>query len=157
MKCAVCDKEFELKEGSKRKTCCSHCAWKLGKITKKTRRKKKKRVTSYRGVFHGVKCDSRWELAVLIYCLDHKMKIKRCEKVFSYMVRGKEHKYYPDFIIGQKVIEVKGKFRKNLKAKLCSVKEAGFDVWLIDKETIQPYLEYCYNKYKTERLEKLYD
>ena len=27
----------------------------------------------------------------------------------------------------------------------------------IDKDKIKPYLEYCYNKYKTERLEKLYD
>lgn len=155
MKCSVCGKEFKSKTG--RKTCSPHCAWLLGKRTKRLNRKRKKRVGCYKGTYKGIKCDSRWELAFLIYCLDKHKPIKRCDKVFEYIVKGKLHKYYPDFIIGKVVIEVKGKFRKNLKYKLDSVKKAGFRVLLVDKTKIQKYLEYCYKKYKTEELQKLYD
>ena len=155
MRCIICGKEFTTH--TKRKTCSSHCAWLLGKRTKRKNRKLKKRVGCYKGTYKGIKCDSRWELAFLIYCLDKRKPIQRCNEVFSYTVRGKEHKYYPDFIIKKTIIEVKGKYRKNLRYKLESVQKAGFKILLIDKDKIQPYLEYCYKKYKTERLEKLYD
>lgn len=153
MRCVICGKYFESK--TKRKTCCSKCAWILSKKTKAKNRKKK--ITSYRGTYKGIKCDSRWELAFLIYCLDKKKPIQRCNEIFSYNVRGKEHKYHPDFIIKKTIVEVKGKFRKNLKYKLDAVVKAGYKVILIDKDKIQKYLNYCYKKYKTERLEKLYD
>ena len=113
MRCVICGKEFISK--TKRKTCSSHCAWLLGKRTKKKNRKLKKRVRCYKGTYHGIKCDSRWELAFLLYCLCKKKPIQRCNLVFEYTVRGKTHKYYPDFQIGKTVYEIKGKYRKNLK------------------------------------------
>lgn len=155
MECPICHKYFEAK--TKRKTCSPPCAWILGKRTKKKNRKLRKRVHCYKGTFKGIKCDSRWELAFLIYCLDKKKPIQRCNETFSYVVRGKQHTYYPDFIIKRTIIEVKGKYRKNLKYKLESVMKAGYKIILIDKDKIQKYLDYCYKKYKTEHLEKLYD
>ena len=155
MKCNVCGKIFESK--TKRKTCGSHCAWILGKRTKKKNKKLKKRVGNYKGTYKGFKCDSRWELAFLIYCLDKGKPIQRCNEVFEYQVKGKTHKYYPDFQIKHTIIEIKGKYRKNLKLKLQAVEKQGYKIVLIDKDKIQPYLKYCYKKYKTERLEKLYD
>lgn len=155
MRCIICGKYFESK--TKRKTCCSHCAWILGKRTKKKNRKLRKRIRCYKGTYLGIKCDSRWELAFLIYCLDNNKPIKRCSITFEYIVRNKKHKYYPDFIINKTIIEIKGKYRKNLKAKLNSVLNKGYNIVLIDKTKIKPYLEYCYNKYKTTKLEKLYD
>lgn len=121
------------------------------------RRVRKKKPRFYKGTYKGIKCDSRWELAFLIYCLDKKQPIKRCELTFSYSARGKTHRYFPDFIIRKTIYEIKGNFRKNLNAKLTAARMAGYTVKLIDKEKIQPYLEYCYKKYKTEHLEKLYD
>lgn len=121
------------------------------------RRYKRKRKVSYRGTYKGIKCDSRWELAFLIFCLDKRQPIKRCNLVFNYTSRGKEHRYFPDFIIKKTIYEIKGNFKKNLNAKLNAVRMAGYTIKLIDKTKIQPYLEYCYKKYKTERLEKLYD
>lgn len=155
MRCVICGKEFQTK--TKRKTCCSHCAWILGKRTRKKNRKLRKRVKCYKGTYHGIKCDSRWELAFLIYSLDRNIPIKRCNLSFEYIVNGKKHKYYPDFSIDKTIIEIKGKYRKNLKYKLQSVANAGYKIVLIDKSKINKYLEYCYKKYKTERLEKLYD
>lgn len=155
MKCVICGKEIPF--GSRRKTCCSHCAWILGKRTKRKNRKLRKRIRCYKGTYKGIKCDSRWELAFLIYCLDKKKPIRRCNETFEYIVKGKTHKYYPDFIVGKIIIEIKGKFRKNLKYKLESVQKAGYKIVLIDKTKIQKYLNYCYKKYKTEELQKLYD
>ena len=155
MKCSVCGKEFKSKTG--RKTCSPHCAWLLGKRTKRLNRKRKKRVGCYKGTYKGIKCDSRWELAFLIYCLDKRKPIERCNEVFEYIVRGKLHRYHPDFKIRKVIIEVKGKFRKNLKYKLEAARKAGYKVLLIDKIKIQKYLNYCYKKYKTEELQKLYD
>ena len=120
-------------------------------------RRRRKKTRFYRGTYKGVRCDSRWELAFLLYCIDKHHPIKRCSLVFRYTAYGKEHKYYPDFQIGKTIIEIKGNFRKNLNAKLNAVVKAGYTVILIDKKSIQPYLEYCYEKYKTEHLEKLYD
>jgi len=155
MECCICHKTFESK--TKRKTCSPRCAWILGKRTKRKNRKLRKRVRCYKGTYKGIKCDSRWELAFLLYCLAKRKPIKRCDLIFTYVVRGKTHRYFPDFIIGKTIIEVKGKYRKNLAAKLESVRKAGYSVLLIDKDKIQPYLEFCYKKYKTEHLEKLYD
>lgn len=155
MKCIICGREFTSK--TKRKTCSSHCAWLLGKRTKRKNRKFKKRVRAYKGTYKGIKCDSRWELAFLLYHLSKRHRIHRCNLVFEYTSRGKKHKYYPDFQIGTTIYEIKGKYRKNLNFKLDSVIQAGYKIILIDKKRIQPYLEYCYKKYKTEHLEKLYD
>lgn len=119
--------------------------------------RKKRRPRFYKGTYKGIQCDSRWELAFLIYCLDKKQPIKRCTLIFPYTVRGKAHRYFPDFIIRNTIYEIKGNFKKNLNAKLNAVRMAGYTVKLIDKDKIQPYLEYCYKKYKTEHLEKLYD
>lgn len=82
MKCIICGKAFKSK--TKRKTCCSHCAWILGKRTKKTNRKK--RVKSYKGTYKGIKCDSRWELAFLLYNLDMGFPIERCSTIFTYNI-----------------------------------------------------------------------
>ena len=155
MKCIICGREFTSK--TKRKTCSSHCAWLLGKRTKRKNRKLKKRVRAYKGTYKGIKCDSRWELAFLLYHLSKRHRIHRCNLVFEYTSRGKKHKYYPDFQIGTTIYEITGKYRKNLNFKLDSVIQAGYKIILIDKKRIQPYLEYCYKKYKTEHLEKLYD
>lgn len=125
--------------------------------TKRKKCRRKRKITSYRGYYQGIKCDSRWELAFLIYCLDKGRKIKRCDKVFYYTVKGKEHKYFPDFMINNIIIEIKGKWKKNLQHKLMSVINEGYKIKLIDQKNIGPYLKYCYKKFGTEELQKLYD
>lgn len=153
MKCIICGEAIKI--GKHRKTCCKKCA---NTLRKRTRIKNKNRkIKSYRGTYKGIKCDSRWELAFLIYCIDKGKQIQRCNEVFEYQVKGKTHKYYPDFKVKNTVIEIKGIFRKNLKLKLAAVRKTGMKIILIDKYKIKPYLDYCYKKYKTEHLEKFYD
>lgn len=53
--------------------------------------------------------DSLPELAVYIYCIDHQISICRNTTIkFKYEFDGDTHYYFPDFIINDKLVEVKG-------------------------------------------------
>lgn len=60
------------------------------------------------GWYRGIYCSSSWELAVVIYCLDHDVSISRCSEIRTYKIDGKSFKYYPDFVIRSRIVEVKG-------------------------------------------------
>lgn len=69
------------------------------------------------GLYKGFYCGSSWELAFLIWALDHKLNIKRCDKVFTYEYNGKIYNYYPDFEIDGIIYEIKGFEDHKAKAK----------------------------------------
>lgn len=50
------------------------------------------------GVYKGYQCDSSWELAYVIYNLEHDIKFERNRDRFLYNLNGKSHYYTPDFI-----------------------------------------------------------
>lgn len=56
------------------------------------------------GTYKGYECDSSWELAFVMYCLDHNIKIERCKEFFRYTIDNKEHLYFPDFIVDNKIL-----------------------------------------------------
>lgn len=60
------------------------------------------------GWYKGFFCDSSWELAYVIYCLDHGLSIERNKERRKYKWEGKEHFYIPDFIVNGELIEIKG-------------------------------------------------
>lgn len=60
------------------------------------------------GKFKGYYCDSSWELAYVIYCLENNIALKRNTEFFEYTYEDKKHKYLPDFKIGDDYIEIKG-------------------------------------------------
>lgn len=96
-----------------------------------------------RGYYKGIHCDSSWELAFLIYCLDHNIDIKRNYDYLIYEFEGKEFKFYPDFIVNGKYIEIKGFYTAKNKAKREQIQNVEF----IDKTGIQKYLQYAVSKY----------
>lgn len=96
-----------------------------------------------RGYYNNIWCDSSWELAFVIYCLDHDMTIQRNDDYFEYLYDGKIYKFYPDFIVNGKLVEIKGFYTLKNKAK----KEQYPDIEFIDKDKIQPYLDYAIQKY----------
>ena len=112
--------------------------------------------TYKRGTYHGIKCDSSWELAFLVYHLDSGINILRNTDSFQYIFEGKQKQYYPDFIINNVYYEIKGYKRKNTVAKIQYFpKELCLIV--IDKTTIKPYLEYVKSTYGEHFWEVLYD
>jgi len=84
-------------------------------------------------------------LAYVIYCLEHNINIQRCSKYFIYTRDGIEHKYYPDFIVNNEIIEIKGYENENWKFKLAIVKSEHIKV--LYKKDMKDILNYCYEKY----------
>lgn len=104
------------------------------------------------GWYKGIRCDSTWELAFLIYYLDNNLYIERCSEKRTYIWKGKKHIYYPDFITDKGIIEIKGYTTEQSEEK----RKQNPDIINIFKEDIQFYLDYIQNKYGKPLVE-LYD
>lgn len=61
------------------------------------------------GWYQGYWCDSSWELAFVIYNLEHNIPFARNTEGFEYEFEDIKHKYYPDFMMEDgSYIEIKG-------------------------------------------------
>ena len=115
--------------------------------------------TGKHGYYNGFWCDSTYELAYLIYCLDHNIDIKRNTESFEYLVEGKKYKYYPDFIVNGKLVEIKGYFKQSVENKLRAVKNNGIQITILYKNDLESVFQYVTEKYKIQlrSLYTLYD
>lgn len=113
----------------------------------------KKHGNAKQGWYKNIHCDSTWELAYLVYHIENNLYIERCKKYFDFIWKNTHHKYIPDFITDEGIIEIKG--RKSVKSL---EKENQFpNIKVIDETLIKPYLEYVINKYGKEFWKILYD
>lgn len=164
--CKICGKEF--KEGSYRKTCSDQCrreAFRQNALSRNFGGPSK--VSSYgkKGIYKGIHCDSTYELAFLIYCLDHNIDIIRNETFIEYELEGVVRKYYPDFYLPEYnlYIETKGRDIGPVYEKLEGAKSKGYEVKLLHYEDLIPCFEYVcatYNVYANKSnntLDTLYD
>ena len=125
------------------------------------------------GIYHSPKStyiyqdqyfDSFPELCIYSYCIENNIEIRREPIELSFIFEGKEHHYYPDFKINNKLIEVKGnQFLKEdgtwncpfdhaldalYEAKhQCALKN---NVKILYKEDYKKYIDWFYTKYKKE-------
>lgn len=161
--CAYCGKEFEqllLSSGrlSRKIYCCTSCSNK-GKHNKLSAKAKSINFGGYQpnsikkhkhGIYCGIHYDSSWELAFLVYNLDHNKNIQRCAEVRTYIDKeGNEKRYYPDFIIDGIIYEIKGFEDDNAKLKAYY----NPDIKVLKYDKIKPYLDYVKDKYG----DKFYD
>lgn len=98
------------------------------------------------GYYKGIYCDSTYELAYLIYCLDHNIDIKRCSETFEYEYEGKKHKYTPDFIVENTIIEIKGQYVDLVDVKAESVDKPYKILYKEDLQEVFEYVAKTYNK-----------
>ncbi len=99
------------------------------------------------GWYQGVFCNSTWELAWVIYQLEHEIPFKRNTEGFPYLFEGASHLYYPDFIMGDGVyLEVKGYSSPQWLAK-----QAQFPhpLRVLTKTQMKPILAYVKAKHGT--------
>lgn len=102
------------------------------------------------GTYKGYYCDSSWELAFIMYCIDNGIDVERNTSVyFEYDVGNKRYKFYPDFIIGNVFYEIKGGYDKNIEYKLKCFPSNKILV-LINKDGIKKYLNYAKSTYGLE-------
>lgn len=72
---------------------------------------------SYRYIYNGIPFDSGWELCFYEYMIDHNRNVKYPSSVsIEYKdAKGNTKTYYPDFLVDDELIELKGKqfFKEN--------------------------------------------
>lgn len=96
-----------------------------------------------KGWYKGFFCDSSWELAYVVYCLDHNIDIKRNTERRQYAWNDKVMNYIPDFIVDGKLVEIKGYKTAQWMAKLA----ANPDITVLYEEDLQSVLEYVKHKH----------
>lgn len=154
--CPICGKEYKY-NGSK--YCSRECSDKGRSINLSKSLKGKcggLRPNAYKkyksGLYHGIHCDSSWELAFIIYCEEHNINVERNHKYLTYIFEDREYKYYPDFIVNGQLYEIKGYENDKAKAK----HEQHPEVIYLDKYKMTKYLDYVILKYGKDYI-KLYD
>lgn len=100
-----------------------------------------------RGRYKGYWCDSSWELAYLIFHLEHGIPIQRNKEIFLYVKEGKTYKYTPDFIVDGFYVEIKGwDMGNNMKEKYEYFPHKEKFKLLMENE-MKVYLQYTIDKY----------
>ena len=101
------------------------------------------------GRYKGIWCDSSWELAYLLYCLDFNITIERNKRGFSYIWEESIHSYFPDFYLPDtnQYVEIKGYRSARDEAKINQFTES---LKIIDAKEIRPILEHVQQKYGTQ-------
>ena len=106
-----------------------------------------------KGWYKGFWCDSSWELAFVIYNIDNSIEFIRNQEKFKYTYNGVQKSFYPDFIVGNIYVEIKGYNSDEWKQKL---KEFPHEIVVLYQEEMKLYLDYVKNKYGDDFI-KLYD
>lgn len=162
--CKYCGKEFTITEKTKKGRlkdihfCCYECKHNyFSELSKKSNlggyipNSIKKH---HHGNYHGIHCDSSWELAYLVYNLEHNIPIKRCNIKRTYIIDGKQKNYFPDFIINDnKIVEIKGYYDKSAKIK----QEQNPDILILFEKDLKDILKYVSSKYGNKFWETLYE
>lgn len=97
-----------------------------------------------KGWYKGYWCDSSWELAWVIYQLDHGEIFVRNTEGFEYTYKGIRRKFYPDFIIRGTYIEIKGWLDAINKEKIHQFVKT---LVVLGKNEMKPYLQYVEKAY----------
>lgn len=106
-----------------------------------------------KGWYKGFWCASSWELAFVIFNLEMNNKIKKNKKFFEYQYNGKTYKYYPDFILNNEYVEIKGYENDKAKEKK---EQFPYKLNTYYYEEMKPILEYVISKYGAD-FTKLYE
>lgn len=153
--CKNCGKPFTVVDNDGgRKFCCKECreTWLKENIYSKSGGYRKGSGRGEHGWYKGIHCDSSWELAFLIYHLEHGNKIDRCHDFVMYEYQGEMHKYFPDFILNGTIYEIKGYKSKQWEAK----EKAIPNLIVLYKDDMKEYIDYVIKKYGTDFV-RLYD
>lgn len=98
------------------------------------------------GWYKGFWCDSSWELAFVMYNIDHNIEFKRNDEGFTYTDKNKIKRYYPDFIINEVYIEIKG-YKSEVSIKKIESFPKDKKLIVLYKPEMKKYLDYAKETY----------
>ncbi len=154
-KCKMCEKQFYVSKCNinKKIYCSRNCLFSdPNKKGGKGGYRKGSGVGKH-GWYKGYWCDSSYELAFVIYNLDHNINFSRNKQGFEYEWEGEKHLYYPDFMIDDTFIEIKGFWTNQHDAK---IKSFPHKLKVYFKSDLKSILEYVVTKYGKDYI-KLYE
>lgn len=149
--CEICENTFLVKSIKTAKRTCSEDCFRT--LQARNASVQKVHGGGKKGIYKGFHCDSTYELAFLIYHLDHAIPINRCTETRSYVYDGRTKLYTPDFVVNGTIHEIKGFMSNQAIAKL----DQNPDIVLIDKTKIKPYIDYVKQTYNVKNIEVLYE
>lgn len=106
--------------------------------------------------FENLHFDSTWEIAYYIWLKDNSKNFEiHPKKHFTYFFNDIKHRYYPDFLVDGKYVEIKGPHLLNEMMKENTVSNAKYKC-MIDNDVhvisdINPYLQYIKDKYNIDQ------
>lgn len=111
-----------------------------------------------KGWYKGFWCDSSWELAWVIYHLEHGFSFERNWEGFQYFFENKNRRYYPDFIIENIYYEIKGRksYEKLDEKNKEKIKQFKGKLVVLFEDDMKKYIDYAKLKYG-EDYSSLYD
>jgi hypothetical protein len=144
--CPICNKEFNK---SRKKIFCSRECY-LNDVDFKYKKKvpggyRKGSSRGKSGYYKEYWCDSSYELAFVIYNIDHNIKFKRNKEGFPYVHEGVIRRFFPDFKNETQYFEIKNFHSSETDSK---IKYFPFKIEVLYKEDLKKeILPYVINKY----------
>lgn len=106
------------------------------------------------GYYKGYYCGSTWELAWVIYNIDHGIKFQRFPKTLI----GNGIKYIPDFLQDGKIIEIKGyENSDSVERKTKLAESLGYEVIVLRKEDLKECFQWVKANYVYKCMSDLYE
>lgn len=133
-------------------------------VSEETKKKLREKCGGYRknagrgrrGYYKGLYCMSSWELAWVVYQLEHDKQVEQCKEKFEYMMNGEIHHYTPDFKIGDIYFEIKNWHRPDTDFKISAFPKEKTLI-LIEGKQNEKYISYVTEKYGKNFTDVLYE
>lgn len=158
--CQVCGSVLSF-ERKNLKTCTRECQLQLLSSMSTALMAERTEILTYGrnkyGTYKGFHCDSSWELAFVVYCLEHDITIERCKEKFPYLHNDCLHYYHPDFIIcSDTYVEIKNYIDDVVMEKIIQF-PYNLKYIILFWDSIKPAYEYVVQKYGKDFCSLLYD
>lgn len=142
--CTKCAKEFRTLITSKKKLCSNKCGggYREGSGRAKT------------GYYKGIYCGSTYELVWVIYMLDHNLPFER----FNGSLTREGVTYFPDFVVGKNIYEMKGfESIESVDKKTKVAQSFGYEVNVLYKNDLFEHFDWVKKNYTYNKIYELYD
>ena len=149
--CAECGTQFFATKANTRKYCSKSCGQKhIGGYREGSGRSKS-------GYYKGIYCGSTYELAWVIYQLDHNISFTR----FPDPLREGNITYIPDFLQNGNIVEIKGYENYHAAVSVADKNEVarkhGYSVTVLRKEDLSKEFKWVKEHYNYKKMYELYD